>query len=265
MVIVKTDTDGSIVFTVPAGSKATRWRIAKDGAYSDWVTSGMTQDTTNGTVTVTVPAANNAIGPNDTVTTIVVELDIGFDYLSSTYIIVSDEPLSVMGNSFMTMPEAISLAASRQDANSFLSSSYVDKIVSMSNAFNTLVGYRYFIYYERNDWGARQVASWGLPFIDEYQNINNMRSMDASDFALLKPDFVRAIKIAQLLAADDAISAAQAAFSSPVPSDPNLIMEKIGDTSRTWKSLRDKDPIIGQRAMTIISPYLRTAPRLTRV
>lgn len=265
MVIVKADTDGSVVFTVPADSEATRWRIARDGAYSDWATSGIVSNATDGTVTVTVPAANNVVSQGDTVTTVVVELDVGFDYLSSSYIIVSDEPLAIMSNSFVTMPEAISLAAGRQDVDSFMSASYVDKIVSLSNAFNTLVGYRYFIYYERNSWGGRQFASWGLPFIDDYQNINNMRTMSASDFALLKPEFVRAIKLAQILSADDAISAAQISSSSPVPTDPNLIMEKIGDTSRSWKASRDKSPIIGQRAMATLSPYMRTTPRLTRV
>lgn len=250
----------AVAFEVPEGAKAKRWRAVFNSVYSDWSSDGM--DTSVSGV-VTVQVQSSIVSADSPFTPVVVLLDIGSDILTQSFYFMSDNPLQIMTNSFVTMPEALTLAASKLDISSFMGATYSEKAMALSSVFDTLASYRYFIYYEQNDWGARNRASFNLPYIDDYESINDLRNMTQSDFEELKPDFVRRIKMAQIYAADDTLTTANGQVS-PADADPNLLMEKIGDTSRTWKQNRDLAPVIGSRAKRLLSKYISSTPRLTR-
>lgn len=262
-------TNGSAIdlsFQLPAGASAKRWRAVVNAAYSEWRTTGIVsgEPAADGTipVKVTIPAEMNTIDDTGVIGIVSVELDVGIDILVQNYGLVTSNPLQCMVNSFVTMPEAISIAAARNDMQNFIGATFEDKIYRLNAAWSALISYRYFIFFERNDWGGKQYAGYGLPYLDDYQQVNYLYSMSADDFNSLKPDFIRRMKLAQLLAADDAI--ASESNTSPTASDPDLIMEKIADTTRQWRQSRNPVPTVGRRAVRMLSAYLSSPQRLTR-
>lgn len=256
----------SLTFQLAAGATPKRWRAVTNSNYTDWNTTGITSGAVNpdGTtpVTLEIPATINTIDDTGIIGIVSIEFDVGVDILVQNYGIVTSNPLQCMKNSFVTMPEAISIAAQRRDMQNFVNATFEDKIYRLNAAWSALISYRYFIYFERNDWGGKQYASWGAPFLDDYQQINYLYTMSADDFNSLKPDFIRRIKLAQLLSADDAIASEMSI--SPTANDPDLVMEKIGDTTRQWRQSRNPTPAVGERAIRMLSAYISSPQRLTR-
>lgn len=253
---VSNQTVASVAFVVPDGGTPSRFRVAVGGEYGPWTPTTL--------ATIRVSADINTLSGADPIEGRVVELDVTTDILTQTYLVVSDAPLQVMVNSFVTMGEAGSIASTRRDVSAWQQASYVDRITSLIAAYEILVGYRYFIYREcRDDWDARQAASWNLPFSDSYESINSLEDFSADEFSELRKDFLKRIKVAQIVAACAIIN--QASIESPLDTDPNLISEKIGDTSRTWRAARTAQPLVGKAAMRLLSDYISSTPRLTRV
>lgn len=261
---VAPEAPASVVFTMPAGANAVRWRLSVNGAFSPWSTEGMV--VSDGNLTVSVPGELNALNEDDALTIAVLDVDVSIDRLSQSYFIISDDPLVLMENSFVDLSEAMSLAYFLPDMDSFKNADFATKVSNLALAFENLCSYRYFIVYDRNDWESLQRAELPFSTSGNCQDIPDIRCLSAAQFQALKQDFITAIKQAQVMAASYMIAQQSGElYVSPADLDKNLVSEKVGDASRTWKQTRSVGSPLGNSAKTRIAKYISATPRLTRV
>lgn len=252
--IVFAGQDASVSFD---STTAKEYRIAdENGVIQDW--------TPTSSPDITIPASMNTLAVGQPLRRIVVSFNDGSLISYQVYTVADQNPLVIMINSFSSVEEAMSIAASNMDMVSALGMGMEDFVNSMSGAFDALVNMNYYLSRDYDDCDKNR-ASYTLPDYDQ-GGIIDFRDYDADDFSQLDPSFIRAMKRAQIYAAIDAINRREAeGLDNPRLEDPDLITRKIGDTSETWRAKRTVVPRLGTRAMREIAGYVWTPLRTTRI
>lgn len=252
--IVFAGQDASVSFD---STTAKEYRIAdENGVIQDW--------TATDSPDVVIPASVNTLADGQPLRRIVVSFNNGSLISYQVYTVADQNPLVVMVNSFSSVEEAMTIAASNVDMSGILGMGMEDFVNSMSSAFDALVGMNYYLSRDYDDCDKNR-ASYTLPDYDQ-GGITSFRSYAADDFLQLDPAFIRAVKRAQLYAAMDAINRREAeGDDNPRLEDPDLITRKIGDTSETWRAKRTVVPRLGAKAMREIAGYVWTPLRTTRI
>lgn len=252
--------------TVLAGEDATltfdtttpkRYRLSDEsGLIQDW------EETDS--ASITIHGSLNTLNGSPT-RTMIVTFDDGLSLKFQTYIVVSETPLVVMQNSFMTLEQAIARASSSFATAGIVESDMDAFIIAMADAFDAIVGMNFYIAREYDD-ADKNKAGYNIPDYDT-GGITDFRSYSEDDFSSLDPAFQNAVKRAQILAAKNMIDqrVADEAEYNPRKDDPDLLMEKIGDTSRTWKSRKSVNSSIGVQAMRALAGYVWSPVRTTRI
>jgi len=217
-----------------------------------------------GVLIFTVPAALNALTGSNTKEARIVDLLVGSGSISGTmavrlsYVINATlEQLVVMTNSFQTYADAVLTADQMPDLVSWPTASYDDQLRSMAIAFRLISHLNFEIYYDRDDIYFKNRASWGLPYLN---TIGNLYAYSATDFGALDPDFIAAVKLAQLAEADEQLGGNMALDDREL----GVVNKVTGDNAITYRSVKPLKFSVSRRALRHLAGYVRYAPRTIR-
>lgn len=266
-------------FTMPALPSAVQWRVSNPaGILQDWTALDLsTQTGLPSTITVTVPASLNLItevfseisttGGNVTYPSVregrTVDLLLSFvasppQQITQSYVIRASDILQLMQNSFQSYPSSLEIADEvAADLGAWQTATDEQRQDALAIAYYFLSRLDYEIYYDRDDIYFRSRASWGLPYIN---TIGRLYNYAPSDFLNLDPDFLRAIRKAQVIEADWRLQGDPVGFER----DSGLLSRTVGGASHMFRPGKPLKLSVSKKALQYLSGYIRYNARLIR-
>lgn len=173
--------------------------------------------------------------------------------LDVAYAVVPKEQLIVGYNSFQTQREAYLTALTTPNVVSWETASKEERISSMIEAHRRICGYYY------NDSIYR-----GIDRLEtSYEYGNDISFMTAKDFAKLSPDFIKALKHAQIAESNTVIGGVS---QSEELRRQGMISQTIGETQEIWRSSKpiDFSVSVSRDALRYLSKYIVTVKKIGR-
>ena len=260
VVNIDTVTDG-----VPYTADSANYRVlgASDAVLSDWaaVPGG---SITSGKITLTIPGLTNTLaGAADEPR--LVEVDVIDSTLANTkrytidYIVTGDtSPLVVMGNSFVTYTDALIVARDiAHDLNAWANASMDERVSAMRQAYMFISHLRFSILDDIDDEFYKDRAGWGLSLEEDFGQIYSLTEDEFND---LKPDFIQAVRRAQVVEADQYLSGEGIAAVR----DSGVWSERTGEDTTTYRPSKPINMTVSPKALRYLTGYLKHTKRLTR-
>ncbi len=163
------------------------------------------------------------------------------------YLIEAADSLVVTLNSFQTYPDALVLAAETTGLDEFMGATRRDRMAALINAHSVLSRLRYQVIdseFMRDS--QRHIRAWAP------SGYVNLTTITPERFATLPDHFVRAITIAQLIEANEALDQ----FSIHRKRQSGLMSETIGESSMMFRSEKVLNIPVTRRSLDMLRPYL---------
>lgn len=164
--------------------------------------------------------------------------------LDSSYRVVVEDRLPIPEASFLTLVGAEMIAEDMASLVGWKAADDKSKTAALMESREDIN--RLSFRYEPGDWQSRISRDFA---------VDTMSEMTASEWAALEPAFRNALQRAQVLQAD----AILARTSDDLAQEKGVTQIVIGESSRTFKNTRVGRPVVADRALRVLGPYL--APR----
>lgn len=253
-------------YAVIADAAQFRLLGANDAVIVDW-TNISGSNIGNGEVTVVVNGSYNTLSDDVKTEARVVELKIDISSPVLTTLVFSDEyivkasgpSLVLMKNSFQRYTDALALASELSTDLTYWDNASTDERVSaMSTAFYQLSRMTYNVYEDSEDWGMKQRAGYGL---DLGGNITKLHEYSAEEFNNLPPSFIQAIRIAQIIDADERLGGFGTASQER---QDDVVLRKIGESSTMFRTSPRLRLTVSRRALERLKGYIVYSKRTAR-
>ena len=260
VVVIATETDG-----VPYTADSATYRVlgASDAILIPW-TAVSGGSITAGKITLTIAGINNTVsGTVDEPR--LVEVDVvdatltNVTRYTSEYIVTPDAPsLVVMKNSFVTYTDAIVVARDLgADLTYWSGATQEARIAAMKRAYTTLSRLRFSVLDDLDNEFYKDRAGHGLNI---EQDIGQIYDLTEAEFNTLKPDFIAAVRRAQVVEADQCLGGE----SSSSLRDSGIWSERTGEDTTTYRPGKPINMIASAKALRYLTGYIKHTKRLIR-
>ena len=264
------DVNGNV--TVLTDITAVQWRLmGPNGAIIDWATGNVAL-AANG-VLITIAPLGNIITSTEAVSGLAVPAStegrlvqlrlsatspiiFSGDYIVSIY--SGGIALDVMVNSFQTYPSALKVAAGITSIDSWVSAAYDDRVVAMSTAYYFLTRLNYEINFASDSTYYKRFAGYGMP---GQTTLGSLIDYSAADLEKLDQDFLKAIRMAQVVEADQRLGGGNIQKEREV----GLESRSVGDASHKFRTSLPLQLGVSHETLKYLKGYVKYAPRVARV
>jgi len=162
------------------------------------------------------------------------------------FLIEAADSLVPLSNSFQSYAQAMVLAAEVTGIDSLLGSTRRERIAALVNAHNTISRLRYQV-------SDGYMAGRNQSRLDwHYIKYVDLASITAADYAKLPAPFLRAVCMAQLIEANEALDQ----FSIHRKRQQGLMSETIGESSMMFRPEKVLNIPVTRRSLDLLRPYL---------
>lgn len=205
---------------------------------------------------ITVPAVSNALsaGARKNMRTIIVTVntDNGVFFVRQSYMIEGHTKLAIMENSFMTQGQMEMLALESMELlDTWSMNTEAQKVPALIQAFERLCKIRYRIPYEDGrDFAGYNLNGWS----GSEQIIDNIANYSADEFTTLDPDFIKALRRAQLTEAWIILD------GDPLGDHrrAGVMSQTVGESSQFFRPAKPIESVVSKQAMRCLTGYINT-------